>query len=373
MIRLSLGFVNLCFLSLSFLPLNLEANPSDFSILDGDFRLIDSNGEAHALSYYSNFEAVVLLAFPANCQQKAPLLNWFAQLEKKMKNNSRVTFLWLNPELPQDRALVNQSIQKKFKAPVLMDFAQTVSKSFGFKKGGDYTLIRTGSWERILSGNWLDGKLEIELEKISGLQGLEQTAKANLATSCDLNYQDFSGQTWNPELAQKFFRNCVACHMRSDSIDFFQNDESVFNWTAMNRQVTRLFRMPPLGEDNDPAYSNCTAFAGFRIRQDEQREIQNWLEAGSPHAKGGPDLLSGLRKEMNDSSREIYGPKREPDLIWQMKEPVQIHPSDIDVFQFTQVPGPWPKMSISLDMKLIRNTLDPITFNYLPYPNLFRI
>ena len=346
-----------------------RATANEFSIEGGDFRLIDSQSHAQYLSYFSDQKAIVLLAWPGECGNREEILKWFADLEKKVGRKTPITFLWLNSSLPQDRAFVNQRVKGRFKSSVLMDFSQTVSKSFQFKTAGDYVVIDPQPWHLRVSGNWQDGKLEEELEKISGLKVFKKsTSMVNAIPSCPLKYEDFSSTTWNPALSRIFFRNCVACHMRTEFTDIFKNDLDVFNWATMNRTVTRLYRMPPQGGDNDPSNSNCVSgLAGYRLNQKDQRLVQNWLELGSPHASG-PDLTAGLRKEFEEKGKKDLADFKTPDLIWKMQEPYTMHAQGTEFYQSIKVAGPLPEDLdiLGYEISLNRNIVDHFSLAAFP-------
>ena len=312
-----------------------------FSIEENDFRLINTQNRAQNLGSFAEKKAVVLLAWPGECAQREEILNWFAKLEKKVKSSSGVIFLWLNSSLPQDRQEINRLIKGRFQSSVMMDFSQTVSRSFHFKFAGDYLVLGTDPWETKLEGHWNDGGLEVELQKILGKALPKFAHQVSRTPSCPLVYQDFSGLIWNPGLARTFFRNCVACHMQREDLDIFRNDQDIFNWSAMNRQATRLYRMPMQGGDNDPENSNCmSGRPGFRLQQEDQRLIQNWLEAGSPHPREGSDFTTALRKEMNEKARQQFADLEEPDFIWKMPRPFIMEAKSPNLYQVVRVAGP---------------------------------
>ena len=318
-----------------FLSLIVWGETRIFSIEDSDFRLQDSRGDSYLMSYGEKTQAVVLLAWPASCESSAEILSWFSELEKKFKDKP-VRFYWLNSFRPQDEEKVNQQINHQFQSPVLMDYSQTVTKSFQLKKAGDFVVLLKNPWRKEKQGDWNSGDLEKILGELFSVSS--DSISHSKGLSCALALQE-EPMIWDEHIALSFFRNCVRCHGSDGSPQhIFKTDEDVFNWTAASRVNLRLALMPPTAVDNRDQFANCAGERFIRPRQDELSEIQNWLEGGARHPKEPTHFLEQFVKELRAQSKPLSQHFSQPGLVLTTKELAKEGEDEED--QVIQLAGP---------------------------------
>ena len=351
------------------LPFSSGAAGSNFQIEDSDFRLQDSRGDSYLLSYGEDIQAVVLVAWPGPCPLTSNLLKSFAALEKNFLGKP-VKFFWLNPWLPQSTQEVNHLINGQFNSPVLMDYSQTVSKSFHFEKAGDFVLLTKNPWKISKNGKWDAEGIQKVLEQILHISSHPLVAPRFEWSPCALVYEDYSSLSWNPHLAQIFYKNCVACHgLKASRLDLFSKDEDVFSWTAMSRLSLRLGLMPPEGLDNRDEQSNCAGTLGFRPQQSELRLIQNWLEQGAPHSKKTTHFIANLRKKNQQKSFDKNPKNSLSELIWESPV-IEKSQSLSQETQILQVAGPMPEDLDIVSYELLPTEVGPhhVKLYFTPKP-----
>jgi peroxiredoxin len=107
----------------------------------GDFALLDTSGEFHQLSRYRHKEALVLMAFDANCAAMPAAIN-----ELKARNEvwqeQDVAFALINAAANQDlNKLREQRAALGIDLPVLIDKGQLVSETMDLRHAGEVVVL----------------------------------------------------------------------------------------------------------------------------------------------------------------------------------------------------------------------------------------
>jgi hypothetical protein len=316
----------------------------EIALFRDNFRLVDSRGSAWSLGAESGQKRIVLVAWSPLCHVPENVLGW-AEAQLRASGRSDVSLLFVDPERPQDRGLVEQIRPHATNAPVLMDFAQTVSRGFGFQRSGDFLVLEPGSWRVVSRGEAYADSLEEALTPSPP----GAIARARLAVArmlrhlrhrepeCALHYAE-EGTRLDAHLARVLYNTCVACHVHNSGSDVFHGLEDFRKWHAMNRTVLRLGRMPPGGKD--PAANECSRWPGSHDPSPEDLSlIANWVERGEPAENGAPDPIPGEIRRAMAKPVPSFG---KPGLRWTARSADHVPPEGWQRYMYRQV-GPLPR------------------------------
>src|SRR5262245_58480198 len=107
----------------------------------GDFSLLDQNGVFHQMSRERDRKAFVVMSYDGACASDKQAVEALGQVRKKFDAKD-VEFLLLNSKLKQDRNAIGAAAkQSGVDFPILMDHAQLVAESFGFKTTGAVAVV----------------------------------------------------------------------------------------------------------------------------------------------------------------------------------------------------------------------------------------
>jgi hypothetical protein len=306
----------------------LRAEP--FPIETQDFRLWDSQGQPHTLSYYSDKTAILYLSYPQDCDAQKAIFKWYSRLESRLLVK-HIQVFWINSHAEQNRTRVNEEVRGEFFAPVLMDPSQMASRRLAFRQAGNFAVIDPRDWQKTLSGDWTDGTLEKFLE-------VPWEKSADSPPRCALRLQDRTPIVWNKNLAKKVMNDCIYCHLNYTNAELFNSDEDLFRWASMSLLSIRVGKMPLNGFDIEE--SQCgNFFSRGKLNPQDIYEIENWLDAGAPHASAKQDYLKGMVAE--EKAKIVAQAKAlgQPFTIWQTPEE-KMPVSGRDYYRFYQVAGP---------------------------------
>ena len=300
------------------------ALPED--LLRLDFRLIDSEGKMQTLSAANDQPSLRLVAWVPGCSDAQALLNWAGKERSWL----------LNPGLPQNRAEVNQLRGSTRASTVLMDPSQTISRSFGFRRSGEYLTIDTATWK------------------------LRERGSAPVAEApCALPFSNAKPRL-DSEVIGALQRTCLGCHQQGGAEPFFQTPDELANWQAMNSNVLRLYNMPPGGLD----YETPSTWPSFRSA--DLSLIQNWVDQGSVH---GPEALP-LYAEALKKAQPPPLPGA-PDIVWEMAKPDHIPASGGVRYAHRQF-GPTPRdlyiRAVGIEMNLRATHHLAVFYARAPFP-----
>lgn len=322
---------------------NKKVVEKDLHLFKDNFRLIDSQGYAQGLYQHSKSDLIVLASYvQGNNASKA--LYSFVQ-KTMLPAQSRISWLWINSELPQNRELVNSEISGIQFAPVLMDYSQLVAKSFNFQKIGDVILLQPKDWKILYRGHVLDDELWKAIQTVdTEIQPAFFNRKwAELQWSLEkeknLQYEDFSHIKADEKLTQILYRNCLYCHERHESTDYFHSFSDLKKKLEMNKKVLRMYLMPPGGDDYADDNLCGTRFIGKKS-EEELKILAHWFENGAPISDGFQDPLKRFRQFGLERVQQDKKKFKQPDLVWKMKEPHQIPADGRLDYQHAQIAGP---------------------------------
>lgn len=371
-LNLSLLLSLLCILISPALPAASDSTLPAFNFFKDNFRLIDSKGYAQSLFQYKTKKYVFLISY-ANGRNAS--VRAYDLIKTKLSDGHNVGVLWINSELPQDRSQVNREIEIATDMPVLMDFSQTVAKSFNFSAVGDFLVLEPENWTLIERGNIfstdikaLFGRLRIPVRQNYISAALEYLGLSPPPLSIEENklkfktYDFLKAENRIPKLLAK---NCVQCHMQSSETNYFHYVSDFVNRAAMNRKLMRMFEMPAGGIDYHEESLCRTKYIG-KISETEIRFLLNWFDAGAPF-KGSDriDLVKKIKKNTAKNKIEFR-----PNIIFQSEIETHISPDSKSFILTDQLAGPLKEDLYFSALTLNNNysTAHHVSVNYSKYP-----
>ena len=272
-----------------------------------NFRLMDHRGDSHHLYYFTDKDAVVLVAQARTCDGAAATA---AEVQAMSAAHEGVQFFLMEATETADRDELGEFAEAHAPGvPVLMDELSLASRSLGFTQAGEAVVIDPQTWQTTYRGpvsgvaGALSGGAD-EATGASGASGCNLTLAAALDT--DLTYVD--------DVAPILERNCVVCHRPGGIGPWAMNSyEMVRGFSLMMREVVMTQRMPPWHAD--PAVGH---FANDRsLTAEEARTLVAWAESGAARGEG-EDPLARFTQPLPD-----WGELGEPDLV------IDIPPTDV--------------------------------------------
>jgi hypothetical protein len=311
-----------------------------------NFRLLDHRGESHALYYYSDTKAVVLVVQGNGCPIVRNMLPRLHEIRDGYAPRG-VEFLLLNSNLQDDRARIAAEAEAfGIDLPVLLDEAQLVGESLGLTRTAEVLVIDPESWTLVYRGA-MDDRLTYEHQKAEAahhwltdaldalLDGRPVDVAATDAVGCLINFPErerraaHAAISYSDQVAPILIEKCVSCH-RPGGIGPWAMTEHLMvkGFAPMIREVIRTDRMPPWHAD--PHYGS---YANDRsLSDDEARLLVHWVEAGAPRGDG-PDPLAEYRHDWPEWSLG------EPDLVIDIP-PYEVPATGVIEYQYPVVRNP---------------------------------
>ena len=275
----------------------------------GDFALLDSKGQFHQFTRYSDMDAVLLYVNQDNCE----LSDWAVSHLASFTSNFRDSI----PLLALNNGSLTRSVERLSdrNIPVLLDETGYIFQALNLSRGGALLLLDPATLEY--------GELGIEFTGASRIFNVAQSnqLKAILnaiePVSCELQIQPFQEYQQNPsyieDVAPILESRCSYCHREGGSAPWAMSDHRMIKgWAPMIREALLTQRMPPGQIDADHE-----RFDGLsHITTGERITLINWIDAGAlgeELIKGGEDPLQSI---------EPYADG------WQLGEPDQIYTFD---------------------------------------------
>ena len=221
-----------------------------------------------------------------------------------------------------------------------MDFSQVISRGFGLKSAGDYVVLTTADWKVELSGPAFDEKLSARLggtpSRFFDYSNLLAHWK-HLGNSCAIDYES-AGKELDEKVIQALKRSCINCHQDSTITDQFKVYEDFKNWHAMNRQVMRLYQMPPSGVDYES--KNCAHPVASNV--EDMKLIQRWIEGGEVASGQAADKIRLIHEaiQQGKAAQLKEQDKLRPDIVWKMKKPSRIPAVGAPFYDYSEIAGP---------------------------------
>lgn len=356
-----------CLLAFSLCGLAAKANAPQprlekFNFFKDNFRVIDSKGQAYSLFQFKSQQYVFLISYKSGSDFSKKAYQQIAQL---FAENSKVAALWLNSALPQDRELVNSEIGNNSKFPVLMDFSQTVSKSFKFRAIGDIIVLKTENWSLAYSGHiFEDSFIEfLKKEKISYNEDAYE--KIKIEGGSEIVYTEFDFLQQQTNIKKLLFTNCVNCHMQNKESNYFESVADFVNKSAMNRKVMRMYEMPAGGLDYDSKNLCSTRFVG-KLDEKSLSYLLNWFDQGAPYNLKDIKDKSYFLNELKKSTKWSDAKFKNKMITWTVDDNTKIGPDHKTFQRIEQLAGPLKEDLYfeAIKVKANRNVAEHITLFY---------
>lgn len=309
-----------------------------------NFTLLDQNGDAHELYYYSDANAIVLTVQGNGCPVVRHGLIDLREIRSQFEDQG-VLFLMINSNLQDDRlSIAKEAEEWEIDFPIMVDDTQLVGESLGLTRTGEYLVIDPESWGVTYRGPINDRiTFERTLEQAenhylvdaisSTLAGESVEPHGDPIPGCLINFpnqvtEDSTLPDYAKNVAPIMQENCVACHVTGGIGPWAMSDYNMIRGFApMIREVIMTKRMPPwhadphIGEwENDRSLS-----------EDDVRTVINWIDAGAPRGSGADPLaaLAPLENQFNLGR---------PDMIVELPEYEVPATGTVD-YQYFTVPG----------------------------------
>jgi peroxiredoxin len=312
-----------------------------------DFMLLDQNGKAHRLHYYSDASAIVVMIQGNGCPIVRNLLPDFKQVRDEYESKG-VVFLMLNSNLQDSRDSIRSEAEEwGIDFAILDDDTQLISEALGVTRTAEVLVLDPGNWNIVYRGAVNDRVTYERQRKVAEKHYLLDTLEAMLAgenyavdahgaMGCLINFpkRDQPGGriSYSETIAPILQENCVTCH-RTDGIAPWAMDSytMVKGFSPMIREVIRTRRMPPWHAD--PEVGEWRHDRSLSIT--ERQQLVHWIEAGSPRDEGKDPLSEPLTPH-----REW--PLGEPDLVIDVPA-FKVPASGVVDYQFPVVDNPLDK------------------------------
>jgi len=275
----------------------------------GDFALLDTSGEFHQLSRYRHKEALVLMAFDANCAAMPAAVNEL-EARNEVWQEQGVAVALINASANQDLdKLREQRAALGINLPVMIDKGQLVSETMDLRHAGEVLALDPERLSLLYRGPVsadLDSTLEAELD------GNATDTLLSPASGCELRYPGREVHAdavpdYASEVAPIIAEQCASCHREGGIGPFAMGSHLMLQgWSPMIREVLLTKRMPPM--QVDPSFGHFEN-ANY-LSEKELQTLVHWIDAGAPRGIIETDPLAEL--EFPDRRSWVMG---EPDYI----------------------------------------------------------
>ena len=312
-----------------------------------NFMLLDHDGQAHELYYYSDATAIVLIVQGNGCPIVRNALPDYRAISDAYADRN-VRFLMINSNLQDGReTIAAEAAEWEIPYPILVDETQLVGESLGLTRTAEVLVIDPRRWEIAYRGA-VNDRLTYERQKATasehylrdaldavlagGAVAVEDSA-ARAAKGCLINLPgaeaDHTQISYSDTVAPLLRDNCQECHRPGGIAPWAMTGyPMVRGFAPMIREVLRTKRMPPWHAD--PHVGSWKNDRGLSV--EERQTLVHWVEAGAPRGEG-PDPLA----EAVEPAPEW--PLGEPDLIVEVP-PFEVAASGIIKYQFPVVANP---------------------------------
>ena len=338
----------LVFLTQIFQPIDSsysdEAKPSAKAV--DDFLLLDQNGIAHQLSYYSDHKAIVLIAHGIGCpimRQSIPELN---KLQEQFQAKGAVFFMVNAVGQDDHDAIFEDAREYNIQIPILEDRSQLVSKAIGFSRSAQVIVVDPHDWKIVYNGP-VDDRFNYETQKktaqvhylkdvLTRMTAGKKVKPANIpAKGCLIHFaKDEKNISYSNDIAPILIKSCIPCHSPGGVAPWsMDNYQKVKGWSSMMREVLLTRRMPPW--QADPHYG---AFKNdISLTDDELTKLISWINQDAPRGEG-PDPLTNVQRPV--FADWTMGP---PDLLFAFDKQRVIPPTGTISYQVVPADKPVEK------------------------------
>ncbi|MDA1371795.1 MAG: redoxin domain-containing protein [Proteobacteria bacterium] len=257
-----------------------------------DFSLLDSNGEYHQLSRYSDRIAVLLYIHQDSCPLTDQGVAQLASFASNFKESIPLLVISPGAAMTGVERLSSRSI------PVLLDATGYVAQALRVSYAGTLLLVDPVAF----AATTLDAAsdyLPPELNTAQARQlnaALGAIAESTDSAACALAVLPYQQRQQIPsyvtDVAPILEQRCAFCHREGGSAPWAMSEyRMIQGWAPMMREVLLTRRMPPSQVDADPAQ-----FDGLNhITDDEMITLISWIDAGASAEELGQGAEDPLR------------------------------------------------------------------------------
>lgn len=259
-----------------------------------DFRLLDQSGRSHALSYYSDKKAIVIVSFDSTCSQMANILLALKALHDEI-GSLDVQYFYLNSGTPVERGIIDAFVSSSaINIPVLLDTTQFVAHSLNITAVPEVVVINPRYSTIVYREKGTINGLGSALKSVLSEQPIQvkNDQPSSAHAGCAISYEPLPRQllSYSRGVAPILRNRCATCHKQGGIAPWAMlNYESVRGWAPMMREVLLTKRMPPW--DADPAYGIWAD--DLSLTHDELRAVLTWIDGGALRDEGVDPLIAG--------------------------------------------------------------------------------
>ncbi len=267
----------------------------------GDFALLDQNGTFHQASYYSDHDAIVILAESSETLAGERARTAVSNIES-VEQSGKIKAFVISPNSGVERDALQAAVSAlSTNLPVLIDETQLVSQSLDLSRYGEVVVINPKSLSVIYRGSTAD------LKGITDFSALSTSAASNTEPLGDsIEFRSSKAVSYVNDVAPILERNCVTCHRDGGIGPWSMSSHAmVQGWSPMMREVVMTQRMPP-GRIDTHVGKKISNANGLTVA--EQQTLIDWIDQGAKRI-GDQDPLTQLTF---DATEFTVG---EPDLV----------------------------------------------------------
>ena len=235
-----------------------------------DFALLDHTGKFHQASYYSDYDAIVVLVESSKTlateRARSALSNVAA-----LHQSDRVKVLLLSPAANEHRQDVFAAMSEAgSELPVLIDETQLVARSLGLTRYGEVVVMDPETLGVLYQG---------DSTPITTLSAIEEAVPTIESLGAAIGYRKQRPVSYAADIAPILERNCVSCHRDGGIGPWAMSSHTmVRGWSPMMREVVMTQRMPPGRFDTHvgKAMSNTSGLTVV-----EQQLLIDWIDQGA--------------------------------------------------------------------------------------------
>ena len=288
-----------------------------------NFVLLDQQGNAHELYYYSDAKAIVLMVQGNACTLVRNAVIDLKAIREEYQAQG-VEFLMINSNIQDNRESIQAEANEwEIDLPILVDDGQLVGDSLNLTRTAEVLVIDPTNWELVYRGP-LNDRLVYERQKNeasnhyvksvldSVLTGTNIDVASQTVMGCLINFPHRNEQnaeqiTYIEDVAPILQENCVSCHTVGGIGPWPMNSfEMVRGFAPMMREVLMTKRMPPWHADPHVGVWENDRSLSLADRQ----TLVRWVEGGTVRGEGDDPLKS--IEPLTAGGTWKYG---EPDLI----------------------------------------------------------
>ncbi|MCY4095932.1 MAG: redoxin domain-containing protein [Gammaproteobacteria bacterium] len=288
-----------------------------------NFSLLDHNGDAHELYYYSDADAVVVIVQGNACPIIRNALPDIREVRDEFVDQN-VVFLMLNANLQDNRTSIQVEAEEwNIDMPILVDETQLVARGLGITRTAETFVIDPSNWDLVYRGPFNDRigyerqKAEADahyvVDAIQAIQNGSDVASQPVdVKGCLINIEEPTAEvSFVADVVPVLERNCMSCHTPGGIGPWaMSNYEMVKGFAPMMREVLRTNRMPPWHADpHIGEWGNDRS-----ISVEEKKLLVDWIEAGAPRGEG-EDPLGEIVASIEANRSSVDWPLGKPDII----------------------------------------------------------